>query len=548
MSFVGPPNLFNLNTTVTKTPRPDEVILTPADGFSRLYREAYVPDYAAMAPIGPTPIAIRFTLNEWFRFEKTGRYTMQIKTPRVTPRSRSSLYSRDDVLTTNSITFEIVSAVPEAEAIEVQRLVAIIDGTASRDERRTALDKLSLLTGDAEAREKVRRFLHPNEATPFLRMDPSALLASTNRGLVLGLLEEEFRSPDVFVRFDLITTMVLLRSTKHDAAAREIEAQYLHSLFESLPTRSPASSLSSAQVLLGGLQGLRRYGLPPEAAEMTRAAEAILRTNFASLSLESLEVVMRAYWKDLGDRSLVPTLERFLERPELIERRYTTTRGALLGGLMDVDAEAARPYVLAEIRRPESVLGSEVLGRLPDKQLPELDASLLSLVETLGPLKDRRDFVKLDAKAQLVARYASPSIHKELRSVYEQWGPSWTAGCRGSLLAYFLRWQGDAMLPMIEQEAAAVSTASGSDEILLESLARGYYSDSFNDLLERRLNGADRQAAASAAWVLGRHGSAKEATLLQQKLSSIDMGTDLATIRLRNALTQSLQTLKSRFR
>jgi hypothetical protein len=93
------------------------------------------------------------------------------------------------------------------------------------------------------------------------------------------------------------------------------------------------------------------------------------------------------------------------------------------------------------------------------------------------------------------------ALSPEMTLGLEQWAPSWPAGCRGSLLAYFLRWQGTAVLPMIEHAAAAVSSANGSDEMLLESVARGYYSDSFNDFLERRLNGADRQAAASAAWL-----------------------------------------------
>ena len=296
LSFFGPPNRYNVNTTVTRTPRPDEVILTP-NTFSKLYPEGYVPDYAAMAPVSEKPTNIRMTLNEWFRFEKAGRYTVQIKTPRVTPGDKSSLYSRDSVLITNPVTFEIVLAVPETEALQVARLAAVLDATPDPSERRTALNQLSFLTGDVAAREKVRRFLHPNAAIPFGQIDPSALLISTNRLLVLQLLEEEFRKSDTAVRFDLITTMVSLCSPKDDKAAKEIEAQYLRELFESLPTRSSSARLACAQVLLGGLQGLRRDGLPAGSAEMTHAAYAIIAADFESLDLSNIENIMRAYWE-----------------------------------------------------------------------------------------------------------------------------------------------------------------------------------------------------------------------------------------------------------
>src|SRR5579864_9497191 len=135
LSFFGPPDRFNVNTTVTKTPLPDEVMLTPETGFSKLYPESYRPDYGSMAPIGDKPVSIPLTLNEWFRFEKTGRYTVWIKTPRVTPRNRSSLFSRDSVLTTNSVTFEIVPMNPEQEAREVARLGGNIEGTPDQNQR-----------------------------------------------------------------------------------------------------------------------------------------------------------------------------------------------------------------------------------------------------------------------------------------------------------------------------------------------------------------------------------------------------------------------------
>jgi hypothetical protein len=166
--------------------------------------------------------------------------------------------------------------------------------------------------------------------------------------------------------------MISLRAPQDDNAAKEMQVQYLRELFTSLPRRSSTTRLACAQILLGGLQGLRRSGLPADSVEMTRAAYSILRADFESVDLSNIEGIMRSYWKELQDRSLIPALEHFLRRPELTGRSFTNAHAALLSGLLDLDIEAARPYILDEIQRPDSVLAAEVLGRLPEKQLPEL--------------------------------------------------------------------------------------------------------------------------------------------------------------------------------
>src|ERR1700682_1043986 len=74
---------------------------------------------------------------------------------------------------------------------------------------------------------------------------------------------------------------------------------------------------------------------------------------------------------------------------------------------------------------------------------------------------------------------------------------------------------GDAVLPLILRELADASLRNGNDEILLEALARASYSEPLAKLLENRLNGAEPQVAASAAWVLARHAGAEEKPIFQ---------------------------------
>jgi len=134
-----------------------------------------------------------------------------------------------------------------------------------------------------------------------------------------------------------------------------------------------------------------------------------------------------------------------------------------------------------------------------------------------------------------------------LRLIYDQWARAWPPESRGNLLGYFLRWQGDAVLPLIQRELADASLRNGNDEILLEALARASYSEPLAKLLENRLNGAEPQVAASAAWVLARHAGAEEKPIFQARLDRLDAGTDLGTNRLRTALNEGIQTLRARF-
>ena len=541
LSFSGTPHRYTVSTAVTQTPRPDEVVITPSAGVTDIYPESYLPDYAVMAELTEQPVEIRFTLNDWFRFDKPGHYSVEIHTSRVSMGTKLGALSRGGELVTNPVSFDIAATTPEEDAAEVARLAFTIDATPDGPQRREALHRLSYLDGDAAAREKVRLYLHPSADSPFASIDSSLLLACRNHRLVLDLLEQEFRDPNVEVRAALIGTMTALHDPKDKAEEGEVFAAYLRELCASLAARPAVARAAAAQTLLLAAPG----SINPE---MEQAAYAVLRSNFAAVDLYDMETVLRLFWPQLKDPSLAPALETVLENPRVEAGVHSNLRQALISALLDIAPERARALVLAEIRSADSLVPADVLVRLPDAQLPELDQPLLSLIRSLAPLKQPGESMRLDIKTQLAARYASSAIAADLLKIYEACSSKWQPEGRANLLAYFARWQGSRAIPMIDCEIANVTQSNGSDQFLLHPLARAFYSPAVAGILKRRLNSADPKAAATAAYVLSQFAEAGDIELLRARLDRLDDESDAAGGEpLRRELVMGLAAMRRRF-
>ncbi len=88
LSFTSDRDGYNIDTTTTKPAHPiDEVLLSPDAGVSRWLDEysgkhRYSPDYSSAEKITATPTTVELPLNDWFRFDRPGRYTVRVRTGR----------------------------------------------------------------------------------------------------------------------------------------------------------------------------------------------------------------------------------------------------------------------------------------------------------------------------------------------------------------------------------------------------------------------------------------------------------------------------------
>src|SRR5262249_6223294 len=147
----------------------DELTVTPEAGVYHWRREVFgggYRDYFSMAKLSSAPVKIQFELNDAIRFDKPGQYSVRLTTRRVRPSSNARDYVPPISLTTNLVTFELQAMSDEDEAKEVKRLSDLIDAARDWQTQSKLARELAFLTGDAAAREKVRRYVGAQGVIP----------------------------------------------------------------------------------------------------------------------------------------------------------------------------------------------------------------------------------------------------------------------------------------------------------------------------------------------------------------------------------------------
>lgn len=450
-----------------------------------------------------SPKQFEIILNETLRFDTPGRYSVTIMTRRVTRGSREQL-----TLATNPVVIEIQPMIEEEEAKEVKRLSTLLDSTL-----------LSYLTGDPSTREKVRRLLASQRQSGGAAFH--GLFIARNRSLALKLLEDALHDPAIPVTTELIYAITRLKTLlthgvrdkpakidwhveapEHPLAA-EIRNTYLVEVAAGISKRTGKNQTTTALTIL-------TY-LPKDFVDPSlREVRNIVVQQFDAL-VESQEWLLWQRWEFLRDPALVPLLKR------MTTSQSRTLREVAILRLMDLAPDEIRPYVLAEIRDPNSLVNPELLGALSDKSLPEVEATLVEQVRRRSTSNQYQDFAFLQQKTALLARYATENVYQDVMKLYREVGAKLPREGRAGLLAYFAKHNEDEAILLLEQALAEVNT--GNTSLLLIDITRLYYSNEIGALLRKRLESDDPQKASNAAYLLGKHGSASDRQVLEARLN-----------------------------
>jgi hypothetical protein len=468
-----------------------------------------------------SPKRLEIVLNDSLRFDNPGRYTVSVKTGRIT---RSNQEGEPLSLSTNAISFEIQSMSEEDEAKEVKRLSDLLDST--RNSRDDAIAKrLSYLTGEPSTREKVRRFLtpepRPNNYGPHMHY---GLFIARNRGLVLKLIETAMRDPNTPVTSEMLSAAVRLRMLlaygmspkrvgpapvilqpeEEDPRNREIREAYLTELAAGLGKRSGTSQTVTA---------LTFFMVTPKVSESPglREVRRILVEHFDTLHPFSQEWLLRSQWDQMRDPALIPSLKKMLTGTE-----SKNLHGTALERLLEIAPDEARPYVIAEIRDPASLVDPQILGALKEESLPEVDASLLDQIRRLAQSGQGFALVFLRVKTAALVRFATGNIYGELMQLYQQTGVNLPRDGRAGLLAYFAKHNDREAGPLIEQAVAELKP--GEHPQILTDMAALHYSESMSVLLKKIVQTDDPPMVSTAAYLIGKHGSPGDEVLLAARL------------------------------
>lgn len=534
ISFTSEREGYRLNEMTTKPPSAvDVVTISPEAGVHAWGAEytggGYYPDYSSIRAISRTPTTVGLTLNDWYRFERAGRYTVKVTTSRVSGPGAGAGEGPPLRLTTNEVSFEVVEMSAEEEAAEVKRLAALLDAAKSWQEEARLAEELSYFTGEPSTREKVRRYLagsRTNGPGNFAQNISLGLAAARDRALAVRLLEAAIRDPEVVPSHGLLgmasslklmlegvprAPMTFVRSQSPNPRAAEVMREYVSELVASLPRRKGKSRTAAAMTALTSLPRDER-GVAPA---VPQAVRDVLVGEFDSLHPFDQEYLLRVYWEVLRDPSLLPSVERMLQANG--GQGNYQVRGQALRCLMELAPERARRYVVEELRDPSSVVDYEVLAALKDETLPEADDALLAQIRALAPQARSFDMVLLQHKTKLAARYASPGVYDALLEVYRAWGERWQPDARGALLGYFARYNEAQAAPLAEQ--ALARTGAGQDSSFLLELTRPGYPEAVRGLLRRRLESDDPQTLGAAAYVMSKNGAEADEPLVEERLA-----------------------------
>src|SRR5258706_107867 len=510
----------------------DTLFVTPDTGVAHWLDEylggvRYLRDYFNVQKLSTTPTRVDLTVNSVVRFERPGRYSVKVTTRRVTQRRDvNDRASRAITLTSNEVSFDVQPMSDADEAKEVQRLSAALDVTRDVPSEEKLTQELSFLTGDISSREKVRLFLNPEgRSGNYFQNISLGLYISRNRALVFQLLEAAMRDPAQPVTYGLlgaVTKLKLLRQNEGlapkpamnvatldpfgDPQYNAIQDAYVAELAAGLSKRSGKSQTTTAMTILSHL------AKTPQTAALNEVRRVLIQ-QFQDLHPFDQEYLLRVYWDQLHDPSLVPAIKQILSGKDKTSKMV---HGTALQRMIELAPDEARPFVVAEVIDPTSLIDFEILRSLPDATLPETDTSLLDQIRRLSSSTRSFDVVYLQQKTSLAARYATVGIYQNLMELYQQNGAKWPLESRAGLLAYFARYNENEALPLIEQVLTGIEP--GEDFNFLPNLTRLYYSDGIDGVLRKRLESDDPRAVSTTAWLMSKYGPAGDQQAIEARL------------------------------
>jgi hypothetical protein len=532
LEFTADREGYDVDTVTDKTGSPSDTLFISPDAGVTHWLDEYLGggrsfrDYFTVQKLSPSPTRVEVIVNSVVRFERPGRYSVWIRTRRVTQRKDlNDRAPRIVTLTSNEVSFDVQPMSEADEAKEVQRLSAALDMSRDVQSEEKLTQELSFLTGDISSREKVRRFLNSEgRSGNYFQNISLGLYVAGNRALVFQMLEAALRDPNRPVTYALLGTVTKLRLLRQNAGLarkpvanemrdpfgdsqyNEIQDAYVTELAAGLSKRTGKSQTTTAITLLSRLSKM------PETAALNEVRRVLVQ-QFQDLHPYDQEYLLRVYWDQLQDPSLLPAIKQMLSSKGLASKNI---HDSALKRLIEMAPDEARSFVVSEILDPASLVDFEILRSLTDATLPEIDAPLLEQIRRFSSSTRSFDVTYLKQKASLAARYATVGIYQSLMELYQQSGAKWPLEARACLLAYFARYNENEALPLIEQVLDGIEP--GQDFNFLPDLTRLYYSDGIDAVLRKRLESNEPRAVSTSAWLMSKYGPAGDQQVIEARL------------------------------
>lgn len=506
----------------------DTVVVSPDTGVTNWLDEMtegqrYMRDVLSFKDLSKTPVQMIVTLNDSLRFDQPGHYSVKVKTQRVKLKARLEEWQPIE-LSSNEVEFDVREMTKDEEAAEVKRLAALLDVKRDLQSAAKLTEDLSYLTGEISTREKVRRFLDTT-AVNYSSNLWFGLFVARDRNLVLQLLENALRDSNQPVTVSLLRAANSLRALKERNGApfqqkvrsalvleprksNALDNVYLTEVIAGLNKRSGASLVTTAMTFFTSVDRKDE-----NRATLIWEARRVLTQHFSSLHAFDQEYLLRVFWDDLRSPAMTGPLKQLLQYGGVSSKNVTDTA---LNCLIDLSAEDARKYLIKQICDPTALTDPEIVRKIAESPLPEVDSCLLAQLKQYSRSGQGRDRVFFEHRSSFLARVATDSIYQEVMNLYRERSASLSLESRAALLAYFAKYNEGEAVPLIEQVLQGLEP--NTDFNFLPRLTSFYYSQAIGEIIKQRLDGDNPQTVSNAAYLLGRNGSKGDELLLLARL------------------------------
>ena len=473
--------------------------------------------------LGPDPYIVNLELNEW-KSLPPGSYRLSIVGHRVTvpaEGSPSAFGGTAIPLRSNEVQFQVIKADPEWQAQQLAAAQRALDSPdAEGTDAKHAARVLRFLGSEAATREMACRFWAGNDQ-PFGWDLKFGLFGSPYRAVAIENMKAALKDPQHPVTNEFVQTLALLELqsdpksqlpkydeknkeawTKlreaHTEAFNKLIASHMSDLAGVLDTKTGQARAVSVNELLQS-----DAGLSPAAGARLRQ---MLVASWDALPVRRQNELIRYRWDQIGGRELLPILQRIVNgEPNRNHQIDKTDRAPALTRIYEVASGEGRELILREIANPRGDIGIDVLGMLPERELPQIERPILTKISA-------GNAAELDY--QLLGRYASARALPEIKALYEAHQGPWGCTAQDAMLRYFLRVSFDYGVAQL-RDALGQRKDTGCYKVVLSALNEDIRRPRIEQIAIAALDDPSPEVVRNAAESLQRYGSARaEAALL----------------------------------
>lgn len=469
------------------------------------------------------PYVVGAELNEWYRFERPGRYRLYVTSARVR-RGRFGGGGGPLTATSNVVEFEVVPAEPAWAKQTLAQAASVLDSRDPSADRRAACRTLRFLNTEDAARELVRRFDGRDADSGCESEYGFGLRGTSHRALAVAEMERRLVAPEHPVTTHFVHVLSFLSFLQQNVAPpapypeqgddeavklwrKEYDRRWglYGETVDGYAARLAASEFAKVgtarAVSLDALASLRsastRRKNTPEVAKADAALKSALVSTFSDLPPGTQLKLLEFEWPQVAGPEMLPALRRIYQNPP---KGNDLLLGSALRRLYELSPDEGRRLIIEEMRRPTPRAPVRVLGMLPDESLAEVDALV---AERLGA-----GAFDEDSLLPLAERYATAAVSPQLRAAYEGKIGRMPCAPQSALLAYMLRVEPAGGAALVEK-ALASRKSTGCYKFLLKEVSELHMSRELERVAAASLDDPDAELAANAAAVLGLYGSAE---------------------------------------